>query len=370
MAVLVRGKNTRKPYTVRWWLNGKQREKSFVTRKEATDFKTRVEYESRTQSFVDPKLGSIRFGDYAESVVGSMAVAPNTLYGYRTGLKAWTLPYVGDRTLAQIAVDREGVTNLVNNVMRDATGKLLSYSRRNAVRGVIVAVLDEAVRAGRLQNHRLSDIDIVTSDELTTHADFVFPAYEQIRLLSAALASFGPVVWLMRGCGLRISEALAVHREDFLEDGAILRVSGQSAAREDRKIPLKRRKAGEYRDVPVPAYLWEIVKDLPNGPVCPDPRTGGYIRYLTVYKRFISARAMLGIPEGFTPHSLRHAFASALLANGVPITEVAAWLGHRNIAVTYQTYAHLIPSAASRGRSVLDAEYSQWSAQQDRSSEH
>ena len=54
------------------------------------------------------------------------------------------------------------------------------------------------------------------------------------------------------------------------------------------------------------------------------------------------------IPEGFTPHSPRHAFVSALLARNVPIADVAQWLGHRDINETYRTYGHLIPSAAAR----------------------
>ncbi len=30
-------------------------------------------------------------------------------------------------------------------------------------------------------------------------------------------------------------------------------------------MPLKHRKAGEYRDMPVPAYLWAMVQGLPDG---------------------------------------------------------------------------------------------------------
>src|ERR1700744_2751500 len=255
MATIIRGKNARKPHTVRYWLNGTQREKSFTTAREAREFKAKVEYESRTHSFVDPKLSSIRFGEYAEGVINAIAIAPNTRYSYQSVLSAWIVPWAGDRTLRKIAEDREGVAELLNQGMRHDNGALLSYSRRNSARGVILAVVDESVRAGRLSNHRLSDIDVLRSDELTDRSDFVFPSYEQIKVLSAALYSFGPVVWLMRGCGLRISEALAVHREDFTEDGSVWRVSGQASASDDRKVPLKRRKAGEYRDVPVPAYL-------------------------------------------------------------------------------------------------------------------
>lgn len=67
-----------------------------------------------------------------------------------------------------------------------------------------------------------------------------------------------------------------------------------------------------------------------------------------------------GIPEGFTPHSLRHAYASAMLERGVNITELATFLGHKDINVTHQIYGHLLPSAAKRAVAALDAEYQEW----------
>lgn len=48
------------------------------------------------------------------------------------------------------------------------------------------------------------------------------------------------------------------------------------------------------------------------------------------------------------------------LARDVPITDVARWVGHRDISVTFTVYGHLIPSAAARAASVLDAEYAEW----------
>ena len=41
-----------------------------------------------------------------------------------------------------------------------------------------------------------------------------------------------------------------------------------------------------------------------------------------------------------TPHSLRHTFASLLLARRVPVPEVSFYLGHKNAAITLSTYAH------------------------------
>lgn len=50
----------------------------------------------------------------------------------------------------------------------------------------------------------------------------------------------------------------------FRDNGTVLRVFEQ-VSRDGRKTrPLKHRKAEEYRDIPVPAYLWEMVKHLPE----------------------------------------------------------------------------------------------------------
>jgi integrase len=50
---------------------------------------------------------------------------------------------------------------------------------------------------------------------------------------------------------------------------------------------------------------------------------------------------MAGIKR-LTPHGLRHTFASLLLADGRPVTEVSHLLGHRNAHVTITVYAHFI----------------------------
>jgi hypothetical protein len=50
-----------------------------------------------------------------------------------------------------------------------------------------------------------------------------------------------------------------------------------------------------------------------------------------------------------------------MLARGVQITELAHFLGHRDINVTHQVYGHLLPSAAKRAVAALDAEFAEWS---------
>ena len=60
------------------------------------------------------------------------------------------------------------------------------------------------------------------------------------------------------------------------------------------------------------------------------------------------AAAKAGLPPQFVPHSLRHHFASAALARGIPIIDVSRWLGHRSIDTTHRIYGHIVPSSLDR----------------------
>ncbi|GGU41082.1 hypothetical protein GCM10010211_00040 [Streptomyces albospinus] len=56
----------------------------------------------------------------------------------------------------------------------------------------------------------------------------------------------------------------------------------------------------------------------------------------------------------YTPHTLRHFFASTALAHGVPLHEVSRWLGHTSIKTTVDIYGHLVPAAWERCRQALE----------------
>jgi integrase len=205
--------------------------------------------------------------------------------------------------------------------------------------------------------HRCDGIALAENGGNGNHDDFVFPSHSQLFMLADGL-KHPLTIWLMRGCGLRIEEAFAVQKSCFRDSGSVLRVFEQASRDGKKTMPLKHRKAGEYRDIPVPAYLWGMVNDLADGYLfIVDGRLPVYSTYRPSFNR-LARKA--GIPEGFTKHSLRHAFVSVLLSRGVPITDAATWLGHRNINVTYATYGHLVPSSLGRAQEVLNAEYAEW----------
>jgi len=350
MATIIKGKNALKPWTVRYFHENRQREKSFTTKREADDFRAKFEHDRRENVFADPSAGKIMFTDYAASWIDGLDRAPGTKRGYRSVLNAHIRPAFAGRTLAQVAADREGVWAFIS-------GLDLSASRKGSALCVINGAATEAVRAGRIGRHRL--------DGLTIRKDAQQPAViipatrEQLTKLAGRLRpELALIVWLMRGCGLRISEALAVSINGFRSNGrVVLRVSEQVGL-DGKLAPLKARKRGEYRDVPVPRWLWAMVQDH----VAEHGTDNGYlfgsdgkrITYGGQIERFGTAVAEAGLPEDFTAHSLRHLYVSTLLSAGVPISDVATWVGHRDIRITHAVYGHLLPDSWTRGTEALE----------------
>lgn len=215
---------------------------------------------------------------------------------------------------------------------------------------VINAIVNDAIKAGRIRESRLKGITLPVAGQ---KAEVVFATHEQIEQLAAGMPEgHGFSIYLMRGCGLRLGEALGVFSEDIRQDG-VLRLKRQLAPDGRSYIPLKHRGKDDFRDIPVPQYVldnepgvFEILNGVPH------------VSHRTYRDRFNKARDAAGLPKSFTPHTLRHTFASVALAGGVPITDVSKWLGHRNIQTTFGIYGHLVPASWDRARAVLDAEWS------------
>lgn len=55
-----------------------------------------------------------------------------------------------------------------------------------------------------------------------------------------------------------------------------------------------------------------------------------------------------GVTKRTFPHNFRHSYITHMLETGVPITEVATLVGHKDIQTTYSTYMHLADKTLER----------------------
>ncbi len=131
---------------------------------------------------------------------------------------------------------------------------------------------------------------------------------------------------LLYGAGLRISEALSLTRADAPE-GETLRVLGKGS--KERIVPV----IPAVRDA-ITAYLRLCpYTQAPGDPLFVSVRGKGLHPRIAQGEMKRRAR-LLGLPDSATPHALRHAFATQLLAAGGDLRSIQELLGHASIAAT------------------------------------
>jgi len=134
------------------------------------------------------------------------------------------------------------------------------------------------------------------------------------------------VITLLYGCGLRISEALSLNR-DQVPLGDMLRITG---------------KGGKERLVPVLPVVAETVDAYVA--ICPYPLSSGDPLFVgkrgkrlnprLIQGRLQVLRAALGLPPSATPHALRHSFATHLLSGGGDLRTIQELMGHASLSTT------------------------------------
>lgn len=134
---------------------------------------------------------------------------------------------------------------------------------------------------------------------------------------------------LLYAAGLRISEALALTGAD-LPLPEVLRVQGKGG--KERVVPLlsqAREAVSRYVDM----CPYAIDEDAPLFRAS----RGGAFSPRMAQALMERLRMALGLPASATPHALRHAFATHLLANGADLRAIQDLLGHESLSTT-QTY--------------------------------
>jgi integrase/recombinase XerD len=148
---------------------------------------------------------------------------------------------------------------------------------------------------------------------------------------------------IMYACGLRASEATGLNLEDVdLEEG-VVRARGKGS--KERLVPIGRQAVGALRVYcrrGRPALLGAGVDRAgarASSQLFLNRRGSGLTRQ-GLYKIVQGHARGAGLAERMSPHTLRHTFATHLLAGGCDLRSLQEMLGHADLSTT-QVYTHL-----------------------------
>jgi integrase/recombinase XerD len=141
---------------------------------------------------------------------------------------------------------------------------------------------------------------------------------------------------LMYACGLRASEAIGLELGDVDLDERVLRARGKGS--KERIVPIGQAALRALR-----VYLERgrpgLVRERPETHLFVNFR-GGQLTRQGLYKIVRRHATTAGMADRMSPHTLRHTFATHLLAGGCDLRSVQEMLGHADVSTT-QLYTHL-----------------------------
>jgi integrase len=351
--------------------DGKRRRRGvggFKTKREAKAAEAEALRRIRDGVFVEPSRLTV--GAYlTEMWLPSMAsqVRATTLGGYRHNVRAYIVPRLGDIQLQRLTTARVGAfySGLVasggqkGRPLSPKTVRYVHTTLRRALRDAVAdgLVVRNVAAQARPPRARRVEMHTWTAGEVGTFLASV----REDRLYAAWL--------LLATLGLRRGELLGLRWADVdLTSGRIairhtlVMVDGKPAMAEPKS-------AKGRRSLTLAPQVLEAVRvhrahqaaerlswgaDYTDSGLVVTTEDGRPLHPESLSGLFVRRARRAGLPQ-IRLHDLRHSVASILLAQGVHPKVVSEQLGHATIALTLDTYSHVIPSLQQEAAGVIAA---------------
>ena len=134
------------------------------------------------------------------------------------------------------------------------------------------------------------------------------------------------LIYLLWGCGLRVSELLSLNNKQINDNYIIIFGKGKK----ERIVPL----LPEIKIKIIEWIEWKHKNFNYDNDALFISRLGKRLSPRYVQKLIEKLRLQLDLDKNFTPHALRHSFATQLLMNGVDLRTLQMMLGHSSLSTT------------------------------------
>lgn len=218
----------------------------------------------------------------------------------------------------------------------------------NRERGTLQAIFQRAIEEGILEKNPFAYIERQQEGPRIR----VLTAENEAKLRSVLTPLYQRWLTFMLGTGLRLAEAQAITKVEV------------DPVRELIAVPSEAAKFRKAREVPLRPDVWQVIQEQLDA-------TGGKLWHANQqnYRQVLGGKGVkankgyvagacerAGVPH-FSPHDLRHTFATRYLQAGGDIYKLSKILGHASVNMTERNYAHL------ESRDLVEASRSVWKSQ-------
>jgi len=281
---------------------------------------------------------------YLEMMLAERGAAANTLAAYGSDLDAFSA-YLQTNNGSLMDATDEHVRDYITGIAKSGRGRSTQARHLSTLRQFYRFLQSEDQRA----DHPCATVQLPQRDHSLPKT---LSEAEVDRLIEEARLTPGPeglrlltLVELLYATGLRISELVSLPLNSLGSNSRLLIVRGKGGR--ERMVPIGE-PAARALDNYLHVRLKFCGKITTSKWLFPSHGTTGHLTRRRVGQLLKILAASAGIdPHKVSPHVLRHAFASHLLAHGADLRSVQSMLGHADISST-QIYTHVLQSRLSK----------------------
>jgi integrase len=335
---------------------GRERTRTFRTKREARAFLAQVEGDKTRGLYVDPAGAQLRFRELADRWWAAREVELTTAAANRSRLDKHVLPMWGEWPIGRI--EHLDVQAWVTRLSRRLAPETVA-----SCHGLLSAILATAVRSRKLGANPCDGVRLPPRRR-TADAGVTITREQLLgQVLPAVPRRYRAMVATAAGAGLRWGECVGLRRRsiDLLRrELQVVEVAVEVAGRVTCKSYPKSK--ASRRRVPLPDFVIEaLAEHLAAFPaeldelVFRNERGGPLLRANFRQRVWLPALARSGLIERPKFHDLRHCYATWLISDGVPVNVVQAVMGHEQASTTLNRYTHVPADTHARVRAALNA---------------
>ena len=286
-----------------------------------------------------------RIGAFLEVLAAERGAAANTLAAYERDLADFA-GWLAGRDKGLDDADRAAIEGYLESLAARAMSAATRARRLSAIR--------QFYRFAFSEGWRQDDPGAgIAGPAKTRPLPKTLSVADVDRLLEGAARAPGPperaarlccLVELLYATGLRVSELVALPRAALRGDPRMILVTGKGGR--ERMVPLsaaaREATAGWCRHRDAAEREQVAAGGRPSPWLFPSRGKAEHLTRIAVWQALKELAVRSGVdPARLSPHTLRHAFATHLLANGADLRSIQALLGHADISTT-EIYTHVL----------------------------